>query len=277
MDFFGHWKLRERPFEATWDSRFFFGSTGHIEALNRLIYLISEQTMNAGLLSGDIGCGKTLTRAVFAEKLDPQRFVVVSLENSGFSFEELLEAILRRLDPRSTDAPATKLARCERLVELLGQFHAAGRHLVLLLDEAQDLPSRTLHELRWLTNFNCGGRAYLTLVLIGQPEIRQLIAADAALDQRISLRFHLRSLAAGDVAGYLGHRLRVAGHASGSLFTPDASACLHVLSRGVPRELNRFAKLALEHAWVNGAQFVDTRTIEAVARDFAKHQTLMAA
>jgi general secretion pathway protein A len=246
-----------------------------MEALNRLVYLVAERTMNACLLTGEIGCGKTLTRAVFAQRLDPGQFVVVTLENSGFSFDEILEAVLWRMDPTGPVA-ATKLERCERLGALLEQCHASGRHLVMLFDEAQDMPAQTLHELRWLMNFNRAGRAYLSLVLVGQPELRQRVAADAALDQRICLRFHLRSLEAQDVSAYLSHRLRTAGHPTGHVFAPQSCLKLHTSSQGIPRELNRLAKLAMELAWVKEQPFVDAWAVAAVAHDIQR-QNLPAA
>lgn len=273
MDFLAHWQLRERPFEATWDPRFFYASPEHEEALSRLQYLVEETTMNLGLLSGEIGCGKTITRAVFASRLDASRFRVVTLENSGFPFNDLLAAILRRLQP---DGPATgsKFERCERLEALMKRLAADGRHLVLLLDEAQDMPAAGLHQLRWLTNFNGNGSAIVTLVLIGQPELRPLVAGDAAINQRISLRFHLRPLEREDVPGYLRHRLRAAGHASGEVFEEAASEAVFTATRGVPREVNRLAKLALEQAWLAEAPLVAAKSVEAVVRDLERHQAL---
>lgn len=274
MELLGHWKLRERPFEATWDTRFFFASPEHEEALSRLIYLVNETSMNLGMLSGDIGCGKTLTRSVFAERLDPQRFCVATVENSGFPFTDLLAAILRRAETVAGNGGQTKFARCDRLQQCLERMHAEGRHLVLLLDEAQDMPDNTLHELRWLTNFNGGGRALVTLVLIGQPELRSLVAGDAAINQRISLRFHLRPLRREDVEPYVRHRLRVAGHPTGELFSAEAADALFEATRAVPRELNRLSKLALEHAWLQEAHSVGVGSVEAVVRDLEKHQAL---
>src|SRR5512137_753802 len=99
MDFLRHWQLRERPFEATWDTRYFYAGPDHEEALSRLLYLVGETTMNIGLLTGEIGSGKTLTRAVFAGRIDPSRFQIITVENSGFALEELLGSILRQLDP----------------------------------------------------------------------------------------------------------------------------------------------------------------------------------
>ena len=276
MDLMTHWQLRERPFEATWDARFFYASEEHNEALNRLLYLVNEQSMTAGMLSGEIGCGKTLTRAVFAERLDPSRFCVVSLENSGFEFIELLTAAVNRLEVSLAHDPRTKFELCELFEQALHQLHGQGRHLVLLLDEAQDMPAATLRELRWLTNFNGGGCAYLTLVLIGQPELWRLVAADAAIDQRISLRFHLPPLRRCDVAPYLRHRLHVAGHSDGEIFTETSGELLYTAARGIPREVNRLAKLALEQAWLVEAPRVEPSAIEAVVRDLRKHQSIAA-
>ena len=153
---------------------------------------------------------------------------------------------------------------------------ATGRHLVLLLDEAQDMTPQTIHELRWLTNCNGGGASLLTLVLIGQPELRKMIVSDAAINQRVSLRFHLKPLRATDMENYLRHRLRAAGHATGNLFTPTAAEALFNATHGVPREVNRLAKLALEHAWVGEAAKVDAPAITAVVRDLERHQLLPA-
>src|SRR2546425_11760740 len=114
MDLLSYWSLTERPFETTWDSRFFFQSRDHDEALNRLTFLVGEQTMLFGMLTGEIGCGKTLTRAVFAERLELRRFVVVTQENSSFTFTELLGLVLQDLDGDPPDAGKTKYARYAR-------------------------------------------------------------------------------------------------------------------------------------------------------------------
>ena len=97
MDLLRHWNLSERPFEATWDTRFFHAGPDHEEALSRLLYLVSEKTMNLGLLTGEIGSGKTLTRAVFAGRIDATRFHVLTVENSGFQLDELLELLEAQL------------------------------------------------------------------------------------------------------------------------------------------------------------------------------------
>jgi len=274
MDLLRHWNLRERPFEATWDTRFFHAGPDHEEALSRLLYLVGETTMNIGLLTGEIGSGKTLTRAVFAGRIDPARFQVLTVENSGFPLEELLGSVLRRLDPGLTLNGEGKLARCELFEQQVRRLNARGRHLVLVLDEAQDMTPATVHELRWLTNINGGGAALVTLVLVGQPELRSMILADAAINQRVSLRFHLKPLRADDLDPYLRHRLRTAGHPTGQVFTPAAALEIFQATGGIPREVNRLAKLALEHAWVSEAARVEGAAVAAVVRDLERHLTL---
>jgi general secretion pathway protein A len=272
VEFLEHWSLRERPFEPTWDPRFFFQGRAHDEALQRLSFVVSEQTMLLGLLTGEIGCGKTLTRAVFADRLDRRQFRVVTHENSSFSFNDLLGMTLQKL--RCEKIERTKAARwChfERTVEAL---LAENRHLVLIFDEAQEMSAATLNELKQLTNLNGNGRSALTVVLVGQPELREQVARQPAINQRISLRFHLHPLSLADAAQYLGHRLLAAGHEAGDLFAPEAVGLAFEATGGIPRELNRVAKLALEFAWVHEYSEVTLAAVDAVVRDMNRHQTL---
>lgn len=271
-----HWNLTTRPFEAPWDLRFFYRSTQHMEALDRLTYLVLEGSMNLGLLSGEIGCGKTMVRSVLEHQIASALFRVVALENSGFSMDDLIVAILGRLTAHGTELPASKLARLELLQQLLTAQADAGRQVVLLLDEAQDMPCETLNELRWLTNFNGGGRNLITVILIGQPNLRPLVESLPAINQRISLRYHLRPLTVEDVPGYLAHRLYVAGHPNGQIFSPAAATMLHRVTLGVPREINRIAKLSLEYGWMREAARIDEEHLLAVASDLARHQAIAA-
>jgi general secretion pathway protein A len=274
MDLLSYWNLNERPFETTWDVRFFFQSRDHDEALSRLGFLVGEQTMLIGMLTGEIGCGKTLTRAVFVDRLDKQRFCPVVQENSAFTFSEMLGSVLQELDPATTAASMTKHARWERLRQVVHKLHLSGRHLVLIFDEAQEMGANTLNELKLLSNLNGAGVNYLTLILVGQPELRGMVAKQPPINQRISLRFHLNSLDAEETGNYLRHRLRVAGHPTGDLFPPEAVENAFQVSKGVPREINRIAKLALEFAWVKELPVVSVDAVEAVIRDLQRHQNL---
>ena len=270
-----YWKLRDRPFELVTDGRFFFQSQEHREALARLRYLVAERTMYAGLLSGEIGCGKSITGRVFANGLDPVKYAVVVFENAHFRFADHMRHLAAELgtDPARiasarTAAQVYELVRA--LLRQLGDGH--GRHLVLVFDEAQDLRPDTLADLKRLLNFNDDGLGRITLILLGQPELRARIRSHAPLDQRISLRFHLEGMAVADCRTYVEHRLRVAGHPTGLLFTDEAHTLLATASRGVPRELNRIAKLALASAASARASAVELAHIEAVVDDLQLHR-----
>ncbi len=274
-DFLQHWQLNTKPFEATWDTRFYYRSPQHQEALDRLLYLASEKTMNLGMLTGDIGCGKTITSAVLAHSLDPCAFIVVRCENSGFSFDELLQSMLWQLDPEADQLPDGKFGRCEHLKTLCENAAERGRHVIVLLDEAQDMPEDTLRQLGMLTNFNGDGRPLLTLLLIGQPPLRRLVNCNQAIQQRIGLRFHLMPLPESATANYVEHRLKAAGHPDGTIFEAEALLHLHHFSRGIPREINRTAKLSLEHAWASGDERVSAQTLHDVACDLYRQDQLL--
>lgn len=273
--FLQHFQLHMKPFEATWDTRFYHRSPQHQEALDRLIYLASEKTMNLGMLTGEIGCGKTLTSAILAQSLDPCTHIVISCANSGFSFDELLQHILRQLDPEAAQLPEGKFGRCEHLKVLCENAADRGRHVIVLLDEAQDMPEETLRQLGWLTNFNGDGRPLLTLLLIGQPPLRGLVNRNQAIQQRIGLRFHLLPMDEHGTASYVSHRLQVAGHSDGALFEEEALLQLHYFARGIPREINRTAKLCLEHAWASGAERITTDILHDVACDLYRQDNLI--
>jgi type II secretory pathway predicted ATPase ExeA len=261
--------LLERPFEAVTDPRFYFASREHREALARLTYLVDEQTMYFGMLTGDIGSGKSLTRRVFTAQIDQARHFVVAFENSAFDTRELL----RQLFARSGCFPEVNLdAGTGRLFEyvaaLVEELHRSQqRQLVLVIDEAQDLPRETLLDLKRLSNLNGEIAGSLTTILIGQPELRGVVESLPPLNQRISLRFHLLNLGESEVADYLAHRLRVAGHFSGEVFSADCCRLLFQASRGVPREINRVAKLSLDAAAARGAASVARDDVLAVLED----------
>jgi len=270
MDLLGFWRLRERPFESVWDSRFFFPSRAHEEARHRLSYLVSEQTMNVGLLTGDIGCGKTLTCAVFREQIDPVRYCVAAFNHVQFDFEEIITGLLDALG-EEPPAPGNRFTLWQALTAGLDRLARSGRHMVVIFDEAQDFERETLAKLKALTNLNGAGRAPLTVVFAGQPELQQHIAAVPSLAQRIGLLFHLQPFNREETDAYLNHRLRVAGNASGKVFSEAARQRLFEVTRGIPRELNRHAKLAIEYAWVAGSEAVTPDAIDAIVADDARH------
>jgi general secretion pathway protein A len=235
-----------------------------------LQYLAAEQTMNVGLLTGEIGCGKTLTCAVFQEQLDPARYCVASFDNVQFGFDDIVAGLLQSLG-EETPPGLSNLARWKLLSAALDRLAQTGRHCLVIFDEAQDFDPATLRQLKALTNLNGHGRATLTLVFTGQPELQQVIASIPSLWQRVGLRYHLRELTEAESYDYLAHRLRVAGHGNGLVFSENALSFLYQKSRGIPRELNRLAKLAIELAWVSEQDVLSADAIDAMLGDEERH------
>lgn len=252
-DLLSHWHLKEKPFEAAWDTRYFYPSETHTEALQRLLYAVQEETLNFAMLTGEVGSGKTLTRSMLERHLRGAQMPFLSLENGGFELADLLPILIQKLEGRAGDVLPGLPALLERFGQCLaGAVQRRGHH-TLILDEAQDLQPASIEQLRWLTNFNGGGRSLITVVLVGQPRLAEMVRQIPSIDQRIGVRFHMGPLPLEDGVRYLEHRLKVAGHSGHGAFAEDAMALVHTLAHGVPREMNRLAKLALEHAWCVGS------------------------
>ena len=273
MRILAHWGLRERPFETTFDPLFFFESPVHGEAVARLRLVAEDGDMCFGLLTGEIGSGKTFAAVVFAASLETRRFAPVFVASSNLGFACILDQVNCAL--RGESPTGEVASRYELLIEfrrlLERRITRRGQHLVLVLDEAQELSERDLAELRCLTNEVSAGRGTMSIVLVGQPELRARVRAMPAVDTRIGLRYHLGYLGADDVDLYVAHRLRAAGHATGRLFTPSAVALLGRRSRGVPRDINRLAKLALFRASCRGGRIAGEEDVASVAEDLARN------
>lgn len=272
-----HFGLKARPFEIVTDPRYFFPSREHDEALSRLLYLVNQESMYFGMLTGEIGSGKSITRKVFAQRIDRNKHHVVEFENSAFSFGELMRQLLTRSGCKHNDLPAPdeRAALFEMVAQLSEALHREqDRQLVILFDEAQDLAPPELENLKRLSNLNGEVAGSITIILIGQPELRGQVASLPPLDQRISLRFHLPNLGEDEIENYLRTRLRVAGHADGNLFAEETFAPLYRASRGIPREINRLAKLALDLAAANSQTLVQVDCINQVIADLQRQQAI---
>jgi general secretion pathway protein A len=262
------------PFDSTRDTRYFFPSAAHAEALSRLLFLADDRNMGMGLLTGEIGSGKTLLRTVLHARLSAETHVRVSVENGLLDFDDLLLEILSQIQSqrlRASDFPDrySRLAAFKRL--LTEQIVSRGRHLVILLDEAQQLAPACLDAIKGLTNISSERQNYLTVILIGQPELRGHLRKIPQVDQRVSLRFHLSALTADETREYVRHRLTVAGYSGAFPFDDEAVDCLYRASRGTPREINRICKIALEHILAEGMGRFTGPAIATVVDDLRRH------
>jgi general secretion pathway protein A len=268
------------PFDNTRDTRYFFPSAGHAEALSRLLFLAEDRNMGMGLLTGDIGSGKTLLRTVLHARINTETHVRVSIENSLLGFDDLLLEIIsqirgERLLPSDCSDRYTRLSIFKRL--LTEQVAGQGRHLVILLDEAQLLGLEDLDAIKGLTNIASERQNFLTLILIGQPELRARLRQLPQVDQRVSLRFHLTALTAEETAEYVRHRLEMAGYKGDFPFTDNALEVLYGASRGIPREINRVCKIGLDHVLNNSLDRFTDESLSAVVDDLRRQGGLFEA
>jgi general secretion pathway protein A len=245
--------------------------------LSRLLFLGQDRNMGIGLLTGEIGAGKTLLRTLLYARLSSANNVRVDLENSLLDFDGLLLEILSQMrGMRVHSAELTdrysRLAAFKRT--LSEQVVQQDKHLFLLIDEAQQLGLETLEALKALTNIASERQNFITLILIGQPELRQRLAQLPQVDQRVSLRFHLSALSETETGEYVCHRLAAAGFVGQPPIAPDAIALLYRASRGIPREINRLCKLALEHLITRGQGDMDAAAVGVVVNDLRRHGAL---
>jgi general secretion pathway protein A len=240
--FFG---LQEKPFAITPDPRYLYLSERHAEALAHLLYGINE----AGgfiQLTGEVGTGKTTVIRSLLEQL-PGHADVALILNPRVTPAEFLLTICEELH---VAVPEPGRGSTKVLMDLLGRHlldtHARGRRVVLIVDEAQNLSTQTLEQVRLLTNLETATTKLLQIILIGQPELRELLDKPELrqLAQRITGRYHLNPLSAEESAAYVKHRMRVAG-ATAEVFTPAALREIHRLSGGVPRIINVVCDRAL--------------------------------
>ena len=258
-EFYG---LREKPFSKTPDPRFLFLSAGHREALARLQYVVEEREI--ALLTGDIGCGKTtISRALMDLAGEAYHFCFIF--NPRLSAMELLRVIAREL--KVAVPPAGKDELLREITESLYRFHEEKRCPVIVIDEAQMINGREVFdEIRLLTNFQLDDKNLLSVIVMGQPELRRMLGDPIyePFRQRIAINYHLSPLNLEETQDYLDYRMETAGGETG-LFTPDAVQRIYELSGGVPRKINVIATNALLEGFGRDAALIDAGIIEEMA------------
>ena len=265
--FFG---LTQEPFSIAPDPRYLFMSERHREALAHLLYGLGG---GGGfvLLSGEVGAGKTTVCRCFLEQV-PRRCNVAYIFNPKLTVRELLKTVCDEFHIPYTHvglgAPTVK-DYVDPLNDFLLRTHAVGQNNLLVIDEAQMLSAEVLEQLRLLTNLETNERKLLQIVLIGQPELRDMLARPELeqLAQRVIARFHLEALSEAETAQYITHRLAVAGRSNESPFDRKALHRIHQLSRGVPRRINLLCDRALLGAYASGRASVDRAIVDKAAAE----------
>ena len=269
-EFFG---LNEKPFAITPDPRYLYMSVRHADALAHLIYGISE---SGGFiqLTGEVGTGKTTLIRSLLEQL-PAKAEIALILNPQLSRLEFLQVICQELRiPAAADDSVR--ARVDALNGYLLRAYAEARRIVLIVDEAQALTPELLEQIRLLTNLETPKKKLLQIILIGQPELRDLLARPEMrqVAQRITGRYHLEPFSKEDTALYVNHRMKVAG-AQRDVFTPAAIRLLYRRSRGIPRLINVVADRALLAGYTRDQRVVDRAlVVSAAAEVFGAHRTI---
>lgn len=279
---YGAWfGLQREPFSIAPDPRTLFMSERHREALAHLLYGV-QGGGGFVLLTGEIGAGKTTVSRCFLEQV-PEGCRVAYVFNPKQTVDELLWTIAQEFGvqiPGQVPGQVPSAGAGDRieggskaLVDALNRFllqvHAQGGQAVLVIDEAQALSAEVLEQLRLLTNLETSERKLLQIVLIGQPELRAMVASPGLeqLAQRVIARYHLGPLSAPDTARYVQHRLSVAGLAGPLPFDAAALKRVHERSRGVPRRINLLCDRALLGAYATGRRTVDAGIVERAAAE----------
>jgi len=262
--FFG---LQQEPFSIAPDPRFLYLSDKHRDALALLNYGLNRGASFV-LLTGEIGAGKTTVWRRFLEEL-PSNFDVANVVNPKLDAQALIARICEdlHLDTPRDEAPIDMI---DALHGHLLLAHAMGRRTLIVIDEAQALSNEVLEQLRLLTNLDSSGRK-LQVMLIGQPELRQTLRQPQLepLAQRVVARYHLPALSESETAGYIAHRLAVAGLRGPAPFDGESIGLIHRLCAGVPRRINVVCDQALANAQAAGRRRVDRHAVErAVAATY---------
>jgi len=267
---FSDFGFHENPFSITPDPRYLFLSRGHEESLAHLLYGTGP---NGGFvqLTGEVGTGKTmLVRSLLEQNLEDVEIALIL--NPRVSRRDFLAAVCEELGVRVEANPAMLKDFSDSLTRHLLQIHEQGRHTVLVVDEAQNLSPQVLEQVRLLTNLETARHKLLRIILVGQPELQQLLARKdlRQVDQRITARYHLSPLSRKETSRYIRHRLAVAGM-PGDLFTPAAMNLVYLLTQGVPRMINTVCERSLLAVFITGSKQVRPRLVWRAYREIRGH------
>jgi len=264
-----YWGITAKPFENTPDPRFLYASSQHEEGLYRLLYAVKEQK-GAAMLTGVFGCGKTLLGRTILRELGKDIYRVAFINNPQMEYLELIMAIAHGLGARELPLKKTEVLTnvvLDSIAAILENNMKDGRKTVVIIDEAHVIVEKDVWEgLRLLLNYQTEDRFLLTLLLLGQPELKDSVDSIKQLSQRIAIRCHLSSMDLEDTTKYIQHRLEVA-EAKKQIFSDDAVHLIFDKSGGIPRRINHICDLALLTGFGRKVHKIDGQIISEVTKD----------
>lgn len=268
----GYWGLKEKPFRNVPDPKYLYMAPQYEDAYMKMSYAICED-LGAVLLTGIFGCGKTMLLNYLEREFEKQRMKFIKLSNPQGDRIDILRNIVRQLV--SHELPHTKNEIIsDYLLELfeskLRDNMRDGIKTILVIDEAHLIKDEEVFEqLRLFLNYRSSFGFNITLILAGQPELKERISEFRHIEQRISLKAELKNLSREDLEGYIRHRLRVAGRAE-EVFQPDVYDLIYEKSAGIPRRINTICDLALLNGMGMNKGRVDLEVMDAVFKGFLR-------
>ncbi len=259
-EFYG---LSAKPFQLSPDARFFYPSKEHRQALTFLEYGL-QKTDGFIVITGDVGTGKTTLVEALLGKLDPNDTVGVSIVSTQLKEDELLSAIALEL---GLTAPIESKPRLlHDLVEVFRQHNRDNKRVLLIIDEAQNLPRPSVEELRMLSNFQFEGRPLIQIFLLGQEEFRATLLSEGfeQLRQRVIASYHLNPLDAEETRTYIEHRLAIVDWRSDPVITDDAFERIFAATQGVPRRINNLCDRILLYGFLEELHEIDGEVVQFV-------------
>jgi len=265
------YKLRAKPFQLSPDPRFFFNSRGHKRALAYLRYGV-RQGEGFIIITGDVGTGKTTLVGTLFRALEGQNVITAQVVTTQLQADDLIRVVAA-----SYGLPYERVNKATLLRRLEDYFRACvreGKRVLLVVDEAQNLPRRAIEELRMLSNFHHQGRSLLQSFLLGQKEFRTTLRSEAfeQLRQRVIAAYHLRPLDVDETRGYIEHRLLTAGWSGDPRIAEDLYPAIYEFTGGVPRRINTLCDRLLLYGYLEEIHTLDTKALEAVSEEMLEEQ-----
>jgi len=228
--------LQAKPFQLTSDPRFFYSSKGHRRAMAYLVYGV-HQGEGFIVITGEIGAGKTMLASTLAHKMASRNLVLAQVVSTSLEADDLVRMVAAALGLQQDNSKAVLLHRVE---QFLVACQRQGKKVLLVVDEAQNLPPRSVEELRMLSNFVCADKPLLQTFLLGQPEFRRTLQSPAMeqLRQRVIASCHLGPLDGAETEAYILHRLQTVGWRDDPSFGKDTFDAIYQHSGGIPRKIN---------------------------------------
>ena len=258
--------LTENPFRMTPDSRYFYPSARHLDALNHMVYAIDDRR-GFVVITGEIGSGKTTLSRVLFQKLGSKTKTAI-IRNTQLTPRDLIELVMDEYEIDYRPG-MRKMQMVGLLNEFLIEQLRRDYNVVLLIDEAQNLTPSVLEEVRMLSNLETETDKLIQIILMGQPELKDKLWLPSLtqLRQRVTLHYHLGAMDGPETVGYILHRLKVAGGDGSPAFDEEALARIYSYTGGVPRLINGLCDRALLTGFVNEAKPIGGAVIDEVARE----------